>query len=236
MTIKGILFDKDGVFVDFDKTWSPALKVIARTVAQGDAALEASYLALAGYDPQHDIFVPGSIWAAGNTSDLVAAWLPDAGVEERRAMAVRVDGYCATCTPEPIFPKEQLSEIFGALTAAGYKLGVATNDSEISAKATVAKFGLHSHFELVMGYDSVVNPKPAADPVHKFASHCGLEVSQLAMIGDNVHDAEMARTAGAGLAIGVLSGNSTREDLAAHTDHIVNDIREVEPLLASIMT
>ncbi len=233
MAIRGILFDKDGVIVDFDKTWAPALKVIARDLARGDLGLEAHYLEVAGYDSDADVFVSGSIWAAGNTIDLVAAWLPDGTQADRQAMAERVDGYCATCTPEPIFPVAQLSEIFGTLAAAGYRLGVATNDSEASARATVGKFGLADHFDLVMGYNSVANPKPAADPVHMFADHCGIPVHELAMVGDNCHDAEMARVAGTGLAIGVLSGNGTREDLAGLTDYILNDISELSALLIS---
>lgn len=232
--IKGILFDKDGVFVDFDKTWAPALKVVAREIAAGDAALAAHYLAVAGYDPEADAFMPGSIWAAGNTIDLVAAWLPQGDAATRAQMATRVDGYCAQCEPVPVLPVDQLQDVFGGLRAAGFQLAVATNDSSISARRTVDRFGLIEHFDLVMGYDSVANPKPAADPILKFASEHGHSVDQLAMVGDNLHDAEMARAAGARLAIGVLSGNATRKELTGQVDHILNDITEVEGLLASL--
>ncbi len=234
MTIKGILFDKDGVFVDFDKTWAPAMKVVAKDLAGGDAALEAQYLNVAGYDPASDLFIPGSIWAAGNTMDLVAAWLPDGDDGERRAMAARVDGYCARCEPVPLFPPEQLQSIFSSLNRRGYHLGIATNDVEISAQHTAAKFGIADMFAVIMGYDSIANPKPAADPVHRFAGLIGVGAGELAMVGDNLHDAEMARAAGAGLAIGVLSGNATRHELSDHVDHILNDITEVEALLASL--
>jgi len=232
--IKGILFDKDGVFVDFDKTWAPALKVVAGEIAGGDAALATRYLALAGYDRDADMFVPGSIWAAGNTIDLVEVWLPDGDAAARAEMAQRVDGYCAQCEPVPVLPIDRLQEVFGGLRTAGYRLAVATNDSSISARRTVERFGLIEHFDLVMGYDSVANPKPAADPILKFAADHGLGAEELAMVGDNLHDAEMARAAGARLAIGVLSGNATRKELTGQVDHILNDITEVEGLLASL--
>ena len=231
MDIKGILFDKDGVFVDFDKTWAPALKVVAHDIADGDAAQAARYLEIAGYDPQIDNFVPGSIWAAGNTADLVRAWLPDGDADARQAMAARIDGYCATCDPAPIRPVEELQAIFGSLKRAGFLLGVATNDAEASARKTTQEFGLAGIFDLVMGYDSVANPKPAAEPVMKFTETFGLGVQQVAMVGDNLHDAEMARAAGARLAIGVLSGNATRAELNGHVDHIVDDISGIEALL-----
>ena len=40
--IAGVLFDKDGVFVDFEKTWTPVLKAIAADAAQGEKALETT--------------------------------------------------------------------------------------------------------------------------------------------------------------------------------------------------
>ena len=234
MDIKGILFDKDGVLVDFDKTWAPALKVIARQLANGDRAMEQSYLMKAGYDPSQDIFLPGSIWAAGNTQDLVTAWLPEGSAQEREEMAAQVDGYCAKCDPVPLLPLDELQSIFGSLKARGFQLAIATNDVEISARNTMTRFGIAEQFDLIMGYDSVERPKPAADPVLKFADLCGVEAIELAMVGDNLHDAEMARAAGAGVAIGVLSGNSTRSELNGHVDHIVKNVAEVEALLMSL--
>lgn len=231
MHIKGILFDKDGVFVDFDKTWAPAMKVVARNMADGDAALEAHYLAVAGYDPAADVFLPGSIWAAGNTIDLVTAWLPDGDAAARAEMAAKIDGYCAQFEPVPVLPLEQIQSVFRVLRSEGYKMGVATNDSTASAHRTVDMFGLAEYFDLVMGYDSVDNPKPAPDPVLKFAGEHGLSVDELAMVGDNLHDAEMARAAGTRLAIGVLSGNATLKELTGQVDHIIKDISDLKGLM-----
>jgi phosphoglycolate phosphatase len=52
------------------------------------------------------------------------------------------------------------------------------------------------------------------------------------MVGDNTHDLEMAHAAGAGLAIGVLSGNSTRAELAPRADIIVDSIADLPGLFA----
>ncbi len=66
--------------------------------------------------------------------------------------------------------------------------------------------------------------KPHADQLHLFAAKTGLPVEAIAMVGDNSHDLEMAHAAGAGLAIGVLSGNSTLDDLAHLSDAILGSI------------
>jgi phosphoglycolate phosphatase len=53
------------------------------------------------------------------------------------------------------------------------------------------------------------------------------------MVGDNLHDLEMARAAGAGLRIGVLTGTGTREELAPHADLCLASIAELPDALAA---
>jgi phosphoglycolate phosphatase len=56
---------------------------------------------------------------------------------------------------------------------------------------------------------------------------CRLDPENVAVIGDNPHDLEMARSAGAGLAIGVLSGNSTAQDFGSLADAVLGTIAEL---------
>ena len=51
--------------------------------------------------------------------------------------------------------------------------------------------------------------------------------AEIAVIGDNLHDIDMGRSAGAGLTIGVLTGTSTAADLAGHADRIYPGIAEM---------
>jgi phosphoglycolate phosphatase len=44
------------------------------------------------------------------------------------------------------------------------------------------------------------------------------------MVGDNTHDLEMGRAAGAGLVVGVLTGSSKTPDLAPLADLVLPDI------------
>jgi phosphoglycolate phosphatase len=53
----------------------------------------------------------------------------------------------------------------------------------------------------------------------------------VAVVGDNLHDLDMGRRAGAGLVVGVLTGNSERADLTAHADHVLESIVELEGVL-----
>jgi phosphoglycolate phosphatase len=63
--------------------------------------------------------------------------------------------------------------------------------------------------------------------VHAFCGACGLSPNEVAVIGDNLHDMEMGRDAGAGLVIGVLSGNSRREDFGTIADAVLESVADL---------
>ncbi len=234
MAIRGILFDKDGTLIDFPSTWEPVLRGLAQEFAEGDARLAEELVAAAGYDRVLGMFKPGSIWAAGNTLDLVGAWLPKAGEGERAAVARFVDDYCANTAPNIAVPITDLGTLFGGLRRSGLILGVATNDVTRSATATLERLGVADLLTAILGYDSVASPKPAADMVMAFCAKAEIEPSEVAVVGDNLHDLIMARAAGAALAIGVLTGNGTREGLEPHADHVIASIDDLPGLLQSL--
>ncbi len=68
-----------------------------------------------------------------------------------------------------------------------------------------------------------------------FCAATGLSPGEIAVVGDSVHDLAMARAAGAKLAVGVLTGVSSREVLAAHADLVVGSVGELEAALETMM-
>ena len=90
------------------------------------------------------------------------------------------------------------------------KLGVATNDSHVSARNHMAHIGVIEHFEDIIAADTVPVPKPSGNMIRRFAEITGLPAASIAMVGDNHHDMEEARNGGAGLAIAVLSAAMPR--------------------------
>ena len=70
--------------------------------------------------------------------------------------------------------------------------------------------------------------------VQGFCKQTGLEAHEVAVVGDNLHDMEMGRAAGAGLLIGVLTGASGAEDLRPHADHVFSSVAELPEFLGAL--
>jgi phosphoglycolate phosphatase len=231
MTWRGVVFDKDGVLVDFHATWTPAIVDFAHSEAAGDRERAGELLKRVGYEATSGTFLSGSVWAAGNARDLAAAWLPNAELEAHAALISRLDAHCRRYEQVGLLPRDKLHAVFSALKLAKLFTGIATNDSTASARRSAENLGLTPYLDLILGFDAVRRPKPAADPILEFCDHCALQPSEIVMVGDNVHDMEMARAAGAGLAVGVLSGNSQRDHLEPHADRLIDSIVDLPALL-----
>jgi phosphoglycolate phosphatase len=120
-----------------------------------------------------------------------------------------------------------LHETLHRLAGRGLMMGVATSDSTRAARAALAALDVAHHLPHVLGYDAVAAPKPAPDMVAAFCAAAGVRAAETIVVGDNLHDLEMARRAGAGAALGVLTGNGTYEDLAGHADAVLASVAEL---------
>ncbi len=233
MAIKAVLFDKDGTLIDVNGTWVPFYKAMLKQEQGLSAAQVEAKMMAAGLDPVTDTFRAGSTLAGGTTRQLVELWWPDASAVEHARITHRLDHDFAPLALLHMTPLMPLSPVFEALQALELKLGVATNDGEMSAKRHMQALQVDQFFTAILGSDSVVNPKPSGQMVQLFAQRAGIATHEIAMVGDNMHDLEEARNGGAGLAIGVLSGNAKRHHLEDHADHVFDSIADLPTFFRS---
>jgi phosphoglycolate phosphatase len=232
--VRGILFDKDGTLFDFQATWGQWTETTLDILAP-DRETWARMAQAGGYDPKRKHFVPGSPVVAGAPSEIARIWAafrPDLGavkvesILDETALDVLAD-------PKMQFPTAaDLPGLLVGLRASSYALGVATHDSEQGARVQLGGAGAEAAFDFIAGYDSGHGLKPGPGMLLAFARETGIGPENVAMVGDSRHDLEVARNAGAAMAVGVLTGPATWADLEPFADHILPSIEDLPRLLA----
>jgi phosphoglycolate phosphatase len=231
--IKGILFDKDGTLVDFNATWLGVADFMAMDAAEGDRWKADRLLAAAGFDFVSKRFKPDSIFASGSNMDVVELWFPRLSDEDQMHAVSRFNEITSAQGSAMAVALPGVVDSLRALHQRSYRMGVATNDSTSGAEKTLATLGIAQLFDAAFGYDAVAKSKPAPDTVVAFCDLTGLKPGEIAMVGDNRHDLEMARAGGCGLAVGVLSGTGTRDSLAPMADVVLDSVADLPDFLAA---
>ncbi len=229
--IKAILFDKDGPLVDFDRTWRAVAENLALEAAGGNRSQAAALLELAGFDPGTDRVRADSPIASGTSADIVGLWYPQLGAGPRREIVARFDAICVEQGATGAVALDGVLPALADLHTSGFRLGIVTNDSTLGAERTAEAFGIAQMFDAIYGYDAVARPKPAPDAAEAFCDLVGLRPAQIAIVGDNRHDLDLARNIGAGLAVAVLSGNGTPESLSPHADAVLHSVADLPAYL-----
>lgn len=221
--IDAVLFDKDGTLVDYDASWLPINREAARLAARGDEALAARLLDACGTGTDGRTR-PGSLFAAGNASEIAAHMVKLDAPFEADALRRVLDDLFERGAAQAV-PICNLAPVLDALPV---PLGLATSDGEASARVTLDALSVADRFSFVAGYDSGHGAKPGPGMVHAFAR--ATEAERIAVVGDNTHDMEMARAAGA-IAIGVLSGTGTRRELEPLADLVLGSVADLPAIV-----
>ncbi len=230
MPIDAILFDKDGTLFDFANTWGAFGRNMVLRLAGGDHTRAAELGRIIGFDLETATYSEDSIVIAATVeeiADLLAQHIQDTSREEL------IDVLNAEAAAAPQAQAIPLVPFLEGLRQAGFKLGVATNDSEAPALQHLASVGIHEHFDFVAGYDSGHGFKPGPGQLLAFAAHVGVEPEQVAMVGDSLHDLQAGRAAGM-TTIGVLTGLAPAEALAPMADVVLPDIGHIPDWLSKI--
>lgn len=231
--VRGVLFDKDGTLFDFAATWAEVTDRVLAELAP-DPATAAAMGRAVGYDQAARRFAPGSAIVAGTLADNAVLWAPfrpDLGEARIAALAERLtDEAVSGGALVPAHP--DLGALLARLRAEGYRLGVATNDTESAARHQLRTAGVLDAFDWIAGADSGHGGKPGPGMLLAFARDCGLDPAEVAMVGDSLHDMAMAEAAG--LRVGVLTGPAVAADLAHAADVVLDSIAALPDFLAGL--
>ncbi len=232
--IKAILFDKDGTLIDYDKSWMPLNHKGAMHIAVGNQELAHKMLSNSGWSKEKNTALPDSILAAGTEIEILECWLelmPD-NIKPFQQLSKEIHDLFLLEIKNHVVPLVDLHGLFKYLQGLGLKLGVASSDSQQGIEASLGGFNILPMCDFICGYDSGYGIKPTAGMVNGFCQVIDIGPSEVAVIGDNIHDLQMANAAGA-MAVGVLTGTSNHEDLSPFADKIINDIDDLKIILAN---
>ena len=225
--ISAILFDKDGTLFDFQVSWSAWAMTFLRDAASGDETRAAHLGAVLGFDWHAGRFREDSCVIAGTDDDIVSALEPELPGVSRAELKMRIALAAAEAPQSEAVP---LAPFLDALKARGLKVGVATNDTEATARAHLAASDVLDRFDFISGADSGHGAKPGPGMCLAFAKALGLSPAEVLMVGDSLHDLHAGRAAGM-RTLGVLTGVAGAEVLAPHADYMLPDIGGLEGLL-----
>jgi phosphoglycolate phosphatase len=224
--IRGVLFDKDGTLVDFDRTWAGTMKAGAAAFAGEDAAAAVRLCEAVGWSEAAGTFAADAFFANNPNAEIARRWRELLGQPFAPTDAALIDGVFARAILANVTALGDLRGTVARLCARGVALGVATNDSRASAVEQLAALGVGAALAFVTGYDGPSAPKPHPASVRDFAAVAGISAAEIAVVGDSENDMRLARAGGA-LAIAVARDPAHRAALAALADIAVERIEDL---------
>ncbi len=229
---QAIIFDKDGTLIDFDfmwGTWTLQLAERLQSITNLDAreALCSSY----GYDIAHKKILPDGkltctpMWRLREMMIEVAQSL---GLSENSAQCAVNEAWFV---PDPVAlakPFTDVQKLFTNIHKHGIKIAIATTDDRYPTEAMIRAFGVIDLVDTMICADDGVKAKPAPDMVRTICARMAIDPCKAIVIGDTVADLQMARSAGAGYVIGVLSGVGSLANLTPLADILMDNIDSLQ--------
>ena len=153
---------------------------------------------------------------AGDDCTLDEAWL-----------LKRFDSHYADTTGELSAPYAGAHETLELLREHGLGLACVTNKEFMHARRLLHRHGLHRHFELLVGGDSLPWPKPDGRVLRTVAQAMGVPRASLVHVGDSAIDVEAARNAGVRAWALPHGYNAGRPIAEAEPDALLPDLMSV---------
>lgn len=236
---KILVFDKDGTLIDFHQIWGPRLvrggALLKQALLLSDDFLAHLYRA-AGYDRETGLtYGQGPLATAPirKFETIVASVLFQQGISWDEACQLSEKHMTAQMTAPPadaeIIPRGEVARAMDILKAAGCALAVATTDNRLASESAIRRLGIESLLSDLRCGDDQGPVKPDIEVLNEITRSQGLAPSDVIMVGDTVSDLIMARNAKIGLAVGILGGAGSEDQLRPYADVLIESIEEIQP-------
>lgn len=217
---KAVLFDLDGTLVDSAPDIHAALNEVLASYGEPPFTLEA---------------VTGFV--GGGVPKLIERAYAGLGKELDPATLDRiVDRFLKIYEPratELTTLAAGASDVTRHFTEAGIPIGVVTNKPEAATREILAHFGLLDLMDVIVGGDAGPEKKPAPGLLLLACERLGLEVGDVAFVGDSENDVDAGLAAGMTI-LAVRGGYTAKPAESLGADALVDRLDEVPAALASL--
>ena len=232
-----VAFDKDGTLFDFHASWRPRfLEAVDRLLSQfsNRVEMQAELFHNLGYNAADGTFSEDGPFATATCDATIHAaatviqqfsgptlpWYECKQLVRRKIAPILANSVDYS-------PVIELALFFFSLHENGVRIAVITSDDSAPTEAALAKFRLSRFVDYIGCGDSPNRHKPAPDQLLAAAKLLDVSLAQTVVVGDSAADLCMARSADAGLAVGVLTGVGSSKTLGPLADLILDSIAEI---------
>jgi len=232
--IKGVLFDKDGTLIEFEKTWHSIMTIIFNNLsAECGFSQEQIHLLkeVSGYTPYG--FKPESLIQYLPTSQIIEVWLQSLQIKEHDIIRLRrlfTNIFEKSTTDEKVDVSllPTTKETLSYLSEKSYKLGIATADTKESMEYSLKKADIYHYFDYFGSDDGQLKGKPDPHMALEFCKRNGFKPEELLVVGDSISDKEFAFKSGAQF-LGIVNdyGAFSSDNRAEKTFRLVRRLEEI---------
>jgi phosphoglycolate phosphatase len=225
---QAIIFDKDGTLIDFDAMWGNwTLQLAYRLKTSVGLDIRQALCECYGYDIARSKILPD-----GKLTCTPMWRLRELMIEEVKSLGIStIEASCAVekawHVPDPVTlakPFTDIHKLFANIHKLGIKIAIATTDDRIPTEAMLEAFGVRDLVATMVCANDGIKAKPAPDMITTICARLNVDPYKVIVIGDTVADLQMARSAGAGYIIGVLSGVGSLANLTPLADILIDTV------------
>lgn len=235
MKTKAVIFDKDGVLMDFQAFWIPAAKQAAEYVLEKTGGADKVLIgkmtdAIGINDGILGLLCYGTY---GEIAEAFAEVLEEEGIKmDIRALTdITKRAFIYGAEYGKIVPAcKDLPRVLEDLKKSGLILAVATTDGPEITERCLKALGICEYFDKIYTDDGVYTPKPNPHSISDFCANTGLRTDEVVVVGDSETDIEFAAN-GSVMCIGVATNAVDRAVLEKNAAFVINDISQLRDVL-----
>ncbi|WP_054955535.1 HAD family hydrolase [Paenibacillus dakarensis] len=239
---RGILFDKDGTLLQFMALWGGWADYVLQFMEERLSFMGSAFTVPkskvlgtvhneGGKVSDYDAQGPLAMGTVEETKGILAWQLYAAGMPWNEAIIqvnqITNNAMYQLRQDKPAFPMPGLRDFLLDCRKASIDMAVVTSDITEAALEQIEWLGIKDFFSVIIGRDQAVNGKPHPEMVELACKRLGLTPEEVVVIGDSNSDMQMAKQAGAVLAVGIIKEDGGSEHLI-DADIVIKDYNDIK--------